>query len=79
MPEKIISACEVCDRKYQNGPHRYEGHRLELYGNVFCCDVCWNGNHDGWAPQCKQKLLQRLRAKGIPIPKRNAKGLLPRN
>jgi hypothetical protein len=42
--EKFMFKFDVCGEKYQHGPHRYEGHGLKLYGNIFCCDLCWEGN-----------------------------------
>lgn len=77
--EKFIFKCDVCGRPYQHGPGRYEGHRLELYGGVFCCDSCWQGNWDGWTPQNEHVLLEHLKQKNLPVPERNAKGWLPRD
>jgi hypothetical protein len=77
--DKALFQCAVCRGRYQHGPHRYEGHRLKLYGNIFCCDPCWRGNHDGWAPHVEHALLSVLKEKGLPIPARTAKGLLPRD
>ena len=79
VESKFSFICDVCGRAYQHGPHRYEGHRLDLYGGIFCCDTCWNGNWDGWAPQFEKVLLEHLKANGIAPPQRNAKGWLPRN
>jgi hypothetical protein len=70
--EKFLFQCSVCSNRYQHGPHRYEGHALKLYGNIFCCDDCWRTNHDGI-------LLDVLKQKGLPVPTRNAAGLLPRD
>jgi hypothetical protein len=70
--------CAVCGSRYQHGPHRYEGHALKLYGNIFCCDGCWRANHDGWAPHLEGVLLDILKQRELPVPVRNAKGLLPR-
>lgn len=77
--EKFMFKCDVCGQQSQHGPHRYEGHRLELYGDIFCCDLCWNGNWDGWAPHLEAILLEHLKQKGLPVPKRNEKERLPRN
>ncbi len=77
--DKIMMKCDVCGQQYQQGPHRYEGHKLELYGGIFCCDFCWNGNRDGWAPHYEAVLVKHLNQNGLPEPKRNAKGWLPRN
>ena len=80
MPEKkFMCKCDICGSSYQHGPHRYEGHRLELYGDIFACDPCWQGNHDGWAPHHENVLLAYLDKKDLPVPLRNRKGLLPRD
>lgn len=71
--------CAVCGDEYQHGLHIYEGHKLELYGGVFCCDSCWKGNWDGWAPHYEGALLEYLKHKGLPVPDRNAKDWLPRD
>lgn len=76
--QEMMCECGVCGRQYQHGPHRYEGHKLELYG-IFCCDSCWVANWDGWAPHYEPVLLGHLKANGLPDPARNEKGLLPRN
>ena len=76
---KIMFKCDVCSMSYQQGLHRYEGHRLELYGDIFACDCCWNANHDGWAPRYEKVLLGHLERQGLPIPPRNGKCLLPRD
>ena len=70
--------CGVCGGSYQHGPHRYEGHRLNLYDGLFACDACWQSNHDGWAPHYEEIFLAHLKEKGLPVPQRNAKGFLPR-
>lgn len=69
-------SCDVCGK---HGPHRYEGHKLTLYGGIFCCDSCWASNWDGWAPHYEGVLTKHLKEKGVPVPKRNEKGWLPRN
>ena len=76
--DKFMVNCNVCGRQYQDGPHRYEGHGLKRYGNIFCCNTCWETNWDGWAPHREPVLLAHLKAKGLPVPERNAKGFLPR-
>jgi hypothetical protein len=77
--EKFMHKCDVCCKEYQHGPHIYEGHKLELYGDIFCCDSCWKFNWDGWAPHYDKILLEHLLRQGLLVPKRNAKGFLPRN
>lgn len=76
--DRFMFSCDVYGRAYQHGPHRYEGHRLALYGNAFCCDSCWTGNWDGWGPREELKLLGILKEKNLPTPQRNEKGWLPR-
>jgi len=75
---EIMFKCDVCGKSYQHGPHRYEGHRLKLYGDIFACDSCWRGNHDGWTPHYEEVLLGHLKRQGLAVPLRNGKGLLPR-
>jgi len=77
--EKFMFKCDVCGSSYQHGPHRYEGHSLKLYGNIFACDPCWQGNHDGWAPHYEKVLLAHLERQDLPVPPRNVKGFLPRD
>lgn len=80
MREEIFNfKCDVCGRHYQHGPHRYTGHKLNLYGGIFACDTCWSGNHDGWAPHYEKALLEHLTRQGLPVPARNSKGWLPRD
>jgi hypothetical protein len=77
--EKFMFKCDVCSSNYQHGPGRYEGHKLNLYGGIFCCDPCWSGNWDGWSSRLEPVLLKHLSAKGLAVPARNSNGLLPRN
>ncbi len=77
--EKIILKCPLCCNTYQHGPHRYEGHKLSLYGDIFCCNLCWEGNWDGWGPDHENFLINHLEQMDLPIPERNEEGLLPRN
>ena len=77
--EKFMFTCAVCGQSYQHGPHRYEGHQLKLYGGIFCCDSCWEGNWDGWGPIAEPAILAHLERLGLPAPTRNANGWLPRD
>ncbi|GMU68247.1 MAG: hypothetical protein AMXMBFR37_05800 [Steroidobacteraceae bacterium] len=80
MPsERLLFACDVCGKPYQHGPHRYEGHKLDLYGGIMACGSCWDCNHDGWAPHLERAILGHLDRLGLPVPPRNDNGLLPRN
>jgi hypothetical protein len=79
MAEALFFTCDVCGHRYQHGQHRYEGHALMLYGEIFACDPCWKGNHDGWAPHFERRLLEHLARQALPEPVRNSQGRLPRN
>ena len=75
--EKLMFKCDMCGSQYQHGPHRYEGHKLQRY-EMMVCDTCWQSNRDGWAPQYEDHITEHAKAKGITLPPRNDKGLLPR-
>ena len=42
------------------------------------CDSCYRGNWDGWAPQLESSITSKLNEQRLPLPERNANGLLPR-
>ena len=72
--------CDLCGGEYYHDEGLYEGHRLEIYGDIFCCDTCWRFNHDGWNPTTHEpRLIKILEGKNMPIPERNEAGFLPRN
>lgn len=77
--EKFMFKCDVCGSSYQHGPHKFQGHRLKLYGDISACDTCWQGNHDGWVPHYEKRMLAHLERQGLPIPPRNDKGFYPRD
>lgn len=56
--------------------HIYNGKRIPSY-DIMVCRICYDSNWDGWA-QHKEKLVAHLKEKGLPIPKDNEKGWLPR-
>ncbi len=74
---KIMLRCDLCNREFQFGPHRYDGKHILRY-QITVCMSCWNGNCDGWAPHLDERLISHLEKKGLPIPERNSKGWLPR-
>lgn len=77
-PRYTMSTCPLCGEKYPNGPHRYDGCHSKLF-DLWVCSNCWDANWDGWAPHYERFLLDHLKKKGLPIPKRNAKGWFPRS
>ena len=75
---KVLYTCDACGSQYQFGPHIYDGKHIDAYG-INVCSGCYQGNWDGWAPHFEEAVTRHLRAKGLPIPPRNAKGWLPRD
>jgi len=75
---KFMYKCELCASSYQMGRHIYDGKHIPLY-NLGVCKTCYEGNWDGWAPDAEVKILAHLKEKGLPVPTRNTKGLLPRS
>lgn len=68
----------MCGRKFQFGPHKYDGKYIPRY-DIEVCMICHKGNWDGWAPDCEKKLINYLTKKGKEIPERNKEGWLPRD
>ncbi|MEA2834124.1 MAG: hypothetical protein QOG66_2326 [Methylobacteriaceae bacterium] len=66
--------CDLCGRSVPYGPHRYDL-RPTRYG--FLCDTCYKANWDGISPALESRLIEKLTAKGEPIPDRMENGLLP--
>ncbi|ENJ8217220.1 hypothetical protein ACQ8E4_001395 [Escherichia coli] len=75
----IYCKCDICGKETRFGPDLYEGRVLQLYGQAFCCKICWDGNWDGWGPIAELAILHILKEKNLPIPERNEKGWLPRD
>ena len=69
--------CQMCGREFQFGHHIYDGKFIPAY-QLHVCQTCFEGNWDGWAPHHESRLIARLKAKGIEVPKRNREGYLPR-
>lgn len=77
--DHIYKNCGICGKEVRRGPHRYEGKILNRYGNILCCESCYEGNWDGWNRLDREpRLLKILEEKNLPIPERNENGLLPR-
>lgn len=75
---KIIERCELCGGGFQYGPVAYFGTYVLAY-HVMTCNKCYAANWDGWSPSLEETVTRNLKAKGIRIPERNRKGLLPRD
>lgn len=70
--------CAACSSQFQYGPHSYRGTHLSRY-QVTVCESCYKANWDGWAPHLEDAITAKLRENGLPLPSRNAAGLLPRD
>lgn len=69
--------CSICGQTFVSHFNLHEGHRLRLYGDVWCCNDCWDSNWDGFV--CDDILLKILSEKRLPVPNRNARGWFPRS
>ena len=67
----LTDRCELC-----HVGDRYQF--VQRYG-VAVCRMCLVVNWDGWNPRYEETLLNRVKEKGLPVPERNRKGLLPRD
>ena len=75
---KIIERCDLCREEFQYGPVAYFGTYVPAY-HVMVCNRCFGANWDGWAPGLEETVTRTLKAKGLRIPERNRRGLLPRD
>jgi hypothetical protein len=75
--DKIMQTCDLCNKRFQFGPHAYDGKYIGAY-KLTVCGSCWQANHDGWSPSLEPKFIAHLEAHSIPLPDRNAKGWFPR-
>ena len=75
--DKILIRCDVCDKRFEFGPDRFEGRPNDKY-SIMVCDGCYSANWDGWASQYEERITRYLKAKGLQMPNRNDNGLLPR-
>lgn len=72
-----VTHCQMCGSEYRTGRHTHDGIYIPSYA-LAVCQLCYECNAQGWAPLYEQKLLPHLRKNNIPVPRRNNKGLLPR-
>ena len=75
---KVMKRCFICGEKFQMGPHQYELHYIRRY-DIYVCRIDYDGNWDGWEPDYGDRIIEHLKKKGISIPEKNDKGLLPRD
>lgn len=75
---KFMCRCDTCGGQFQFGPHIYDGKHIDAYG-ITVCMGCYRGNWDGWAPHYEPVITRNLKEHGLPLPKRNEKGWLPRD
>lgn len=75
IPFKV--KCDFCGGIHYQGMGVYPLRKVSGYG-LFCCDVCYAGNHDGWNPRYETMLFEHLNKIGVNPPPRNEKGWLPR-
>jgi hypothetical protein len=75
--QAFTERCFMCDTDFRMGAGVYNGKYIGRY-QISVCNGCWAGNWDGWAPHYEARLIAHLEVLGIPVPKRNAKGWLPR-
>ena len=74
--EQVVS-CQMCGKEYRSARNINEGRYIPKYA-IAVCQLCYDCNALGWAPLYEQTLLAHLQLNNIPLPKRNEKGLLPR-
>lgn len=75
---RTIEHCDLCGEGFHYRPAGGFGTYLPTY-QVMACNRCYLANQDGWAPNLEETVTRNLRAKGLRIPERNTKGLLPRD
>ena len=75
--DPLAVKCDICGGIHYQGMGVYPLTKVSGY-ELFCCDVCYNGNWDGWNPRYEDMLLEHLKKIGVNPPSRNEKGWLPR-
>ena len=77
MADVIERRCPLCAAHFKWGPHRFDGRKIEPY-DIIVCNACWQRSWSGWGQPLDKGILQHLTERGLPIPERNERGLLPR-
>ncbi len=64
----FLTACFLCQLDKKCGPNVYEGRNVSAW-EVWICNACRNGNHDGVVPNGPRgkRPIDHLNKKGIPI------------
>ena len=75
--EVIYKKCFLCDEEFKFGHHHYDGKFVDSY-KIMLCRICYDGSWDGYNSGDEEKIIDHVNQKGIKIPMRNEKGLLPR-
>jgi hypothetical protein len=77
--------CFFCGKQFEKYEPlysgEYSGYRGMYIGKymIEACDVCYASNSDVWERRHEGRLVAHLTDNGLPIPTRNAEGLLPRD
>jgi hypothetical protein len=74
--DKNQEICYACQKPRDFYQHHYDLRMNHTYG-VPICNMCREGNHDGWQPHKEERLIEALKQNNLPKPKRNSNGLLP--
>ncbi|MCP4178250.1 MAG: hypothetical protein GY756_10825 [bacterium] len=62
--------------EFQHSGGRY-GQYIREY-EITVCTPCYTSNWDGWNMTNTRKIIEHLKANGLPVPETNDKGFLPR-
>ena len=71
--DPLEDICFFCNSEFRMGAGVYNGRYIRRW-QISVCDSCLAANQDGLTPVYESRFLAHLKEKGIPIPKRNAKG-----
>lgn len=73
----VECVCPLCSALFKWGPERFDGREIKRY-DLKVCNICWQQSWGGWKHSHEEKIIAHLEKSGLPIPERNARGLLPR-
>ncbi len=72
---KFMYDCFLCRKPFEFANGVYDGRSINPWG-IRACRICTSSNWDGLVPDQHPRLIEHLKAKGIPI-ELNARGWLP--